>query len=46
LISRPPREVVLPLEMDPTSQVDKDVRHGIAYNINSTLIGIDVDLNE
>jgi hypothetical protein len=46
LVSRPPRVVSLPSEMEATSQVGKDVRDAIEDNINSSLIGIDVGLNE
>jgi hypothetical protein len=46
LLSRPLRVVSLPLDMEVTSQVGKDAREAIEDNLNSSLIGIDVGLNQ
>jgi hypothetical protein len=38
--------VSLPAEMEATSQVGKDGRLAIAEKLNSSLVGIDVGLNQ
>jgi len=46
LVSHPPRVVYLPLEIDSTSQVGRQMREEIDDNLNSYFYGIDVRLNQ